>query len=302
MGNLIHRGAAYDEDDHFAAERIDQFLADGGIDRRVEQRNLHGDRHRALFQQRQYLLAVDLFQNERHAADHGGLYHLHRLDEDLRRGNLSQQRHVATYGQRGEEIERTAVGVGQRQERQRAAAAYEIVGAGLGVPGVFRHQHVAREVVHRQHDPLGVARRTGGVVQQHHLVVGDVGIFDVVGREPPFVFGAVVFHHVAHVDAERLAAAFVDDVEIGERQHRVDAGDFVLLDDVPVVVADEEQAALGVVDDVYDVGGREVLEDGDDDRSVGDRRQIGDAPARIVAADERDLVAAADLRFFEEEV
>lgn len=43
-------------------------------------------------------------------------------------------------------------------------------------------------------------------------------------------------------------------------------------------------------------------EDGDDDRSVGDRRQIGDAPARIVAADERDLVAAADLRFFEEEM
>ena len=57
-----------------------------------------------------------------------------------------------------------------------------------------------------------------------------------------------------------------------------------------------------MVDDVYDVGGREVLEDGDDDRSVGDRRQIGDAPARIVAADERDLVAAADLRFFEEEM
>ena len=53
---------------------------------------------------------------------------------------------------------------------------------------------------------------------------------------------------------------------------------------------------------MYDVGGREVLEDGDDDRSVGDRRQIGDAPARIVAADERDLVAAADLRFFEEEM
>ena len=42
---------------------------------------------------------------------------------------------MASDGQRREKVECTAVGVCQRQERERASAALEIVRAGLGVYG-----------------------------------------------------------------------------------------------------------------------------------------------------------------------
>lgn len=73
-------------------------------------------------------------------------------------------------------------------------------------------------------------------------------------------------------------------MEVGEREDRLNLANLVLLDVVPVVVAQEEQAALRVVDDVDDVGRGEVLEDGNDDRAVGDGSDIGDAPPRVVAS------------------
>ena len=71
---------------------------------------------------------------------------------------------------------------------------------------------------------------------------------------------------------------------------------------VPEVVAQEEHAALRVVDDVDDVGGGEILQDRDDDRSVCDRGYVGDAPAGVVAAYEGDFVALFDPGFFEKQV
>ena len=91
-------------------------------------------------------------------------------------------------------------------------------------------------------------------------------------------------------------------MEVRQREDRFDLPDLLLLDDVPEVVAQEQQAAFGVVDDVDDVVGREILEDRHDDGSVGDRADVGDAPAGIVAPDERDLVALPDAGLAVEEV
>ena len=272
------------------------------MDGRVEQRNLHGNRHGTLFEQREHLLAVDLLENHRHAADDGGLDLGHRLEQNLGRGDAAQQRDVAADGQRCQEVEGAAVGVGQRQERERAAAPLEVAGLRAGVERRHGEEDVAREVVDRQHDPLRVARGARRVVEQDDLVVGYVGVPDVVDAESARILRAVVLDDVALVLAQRLAVALVDDVEVGEREDRLNLANLVLLDVVPVVVAQEEQAALRVVDDVDDVGRGEVLEDGDDDRAVGDGSDIGDAPPRVVASYQGDFVAALDACLLEEQV
>ena len=91
-------------------------------------------------------------------------------------------------------------------------------------------------------------------------------------------------------------------MEVRERKDGLDLRNAVLLDHVPVVVAQEEQTALRMVDDVDDVVGVEVLQNGHDDRAVGDGRDVGDAPAGVVAADQRDFVASFDTRLFVEQV
>lgn len=302
FGLLVHRGAADDEDRDVAAERVHEFLADDRVDGRVDQRNLHRKAHRALFEHRQHLFAVDLFQNHRHAADDRGLDHRHGFDENLRRGDAAQQGDVSAHGQRRQKVECAAVGVGQRQEREGAAPFLEVALPGLGVHRPAGEQHVAREVVHRQHHPLGVARRAGGVVEQDDPVVGDIGVADVVDGESARVLGPVVLEDVALELGQRLAVAFVDDVEVRERENRFDLAYLLFFDDVPEVVAQKQQAAFGVVDDVDDVVGGEVLQDRHDDRSVGDRGDVGDAPAGVVAAYERDLVALLDACFLEQQM
>ena len=90
----------------------------------------------------------------------------------------------------------------------------------------------------------------GRLIEQTDAVVGDLGVADVVDREAARVGCAVVAHDLALVFGQRLAVALVDGVEVGEREDGFDLADLLLLDHVPEVVAQEEQAALRVVDDV----------------------------------------------------
>ncbi len=137
FGLLVHRRAAHDEDRAGAAEGVGEFFADDGVDGRVEQRNLDGDRHGALFEHGQHLLAVDLFEDQRHAADDAGPHGGHRFEQDLGRGNAPQQRHVQAAGDRCQKVECAAEGMGQRQEREHAPARLEIELPRLGVDRPF---------------------------------------------------------------------------------------------------------------------------------------------------------------------
>ena len=76
----------------------------------------------------------------------------------------------------------------------------------------------------------------------------------------------------------------------------------IFFDDVPEVVAQKEQLAFRVVDDVDDVGRGEILQYRDDYGAVGDRGDVGDAPPGIVAPDQRYLVALLYAGLFEQEV
>ena len=91
-------------------------------------------------------------------------------------------------------------------------------------------------------------------------------------------------------------------MEIRQREDRFDLPDLLLLDHVPEIIAQEEQPAFGVVDDMDDIGRGEVLKDRHDHGTVGDRGDIGDAPARVVAADQGDFIAVANARLLEKQV
>ncbi len=106
-------------------------------------------------------------------------------------GNFAQQGDVSSDGQRREKVECTAVGVGQRQERERASAALEIV-----VPvWVFissGEEHVARQVIDREHDAFRISRGSRRVIEQDDPIVGYFGVFDVVDAESARILGAVI--------------------------------------------------------------------------------------------------------------
>ncbi len=209
---------------------------------------------------------------------------------------------MAPHGQRRQEVERAAVGVGQRQERQRAAAPLEIARSGAGIDRIAGEKHVAREVVHGEHDAFRVAGGARRVVEQHHSPVLHLGIGDVRGAEAARIGRAEALGQLLHEPDGTASGPLEDDVEIGQREDRLHLRNALLLDHVPEVVAQEEQAALRVVDDVVHVVGMEVLENRHDDRAVGDRRQVGDAPPGIVASDQRDAVARHDAQFAEKQV
>ena len=91
-------------------------------------------------------------------------------------------------------------------------------------------------------------------------------------------------------------------MEIGERKYGFDLAYLVFFDDVPEIVAQKEQLALRVVDDVDDVGRSEVLQYRDDYGAEGDRGYVGDAPPGIVAPDQRYFVPLLYAGLFEQEV
>ena len=201
---------------------------------------------------------------------------------------------MRTTSKRRKEVERTAVGVCQRKERERTTALAEEVVVGLGIYHLHSEHHVAREVVHREHNTLRRASSTRRVVKQAHLVVANLGKVYVIDAETTWICLAVVRHNVLHIVGELVALALVDDVVVGEREYCLDSGYLVALDVIPEVVAEEEQTALRVVDDVDDIGGVEVLKNRHNHCSVCYRGDVAHTPACIVTTDERNLIALLD--------
>ena len=72
------------------------------------------------------------------------------------------------------------------------------------------------------------------------------------------------------------------------------------VDDRGHVVAHEEQAGLGVVDDIMDLLRIELVQDGYGDGAVGERGEEGHGPLAGVAPCEGDLVALHDAAVLEE--
>ena len=99
-----------------------------------------------------------------------------------------------------------------------------------------------------------------------------------------------------------FSVALVQAAEVVEREHAAQSGKPLFLQMLPNGIAGEEERRFGVVYDMMDIIGVEVLQNGDYDTAVGDGGHIGDAPAGIVLADDGYLVAAAQLAVLENKV
>lgn len=115
------------------------------------------------------------------------------------------------------------------------------------------------------------------------------------------VFGAEVLGIALAVDGVAVLEGFhqarvaaYDGREVGEQNHAHQAGHAVFVQVLPSLVAHEEQLGFGVVDDVVDVVGLELVQNGDDDCSIGDGGQEGDGPMGAVASADGNLVAGLD--------
>ena len=90
-----------------------------------------------------------------------------------------------------------------------------------------------------------------------------------------------------------LAIPLMQAAEIGEREDASDLLDLVLLQRVPDAIAHKQEDRLGVVDDMMYVVRIEILQDRDDDRTIGDDRHVGDTPASVILVDQGYFITAS---------
>ena len=128
------------------------------------------------------------------------------------------------------------------------------------------------------------------------LVIGDVLLAEVLGIFLP-EHGVEVLAGVG-----QLLAARDGQGKVRQEDDAFQPGHGVLVQVLPHLVAHEEQAGLGVVDDVMHVVRLELVQDGHGHRPVGQRGQEGDAPMRTVAPAQGNLVPLADAAFLEKNV
>ena len=220
-----------------------------------------------------------------------------RLRDDGGRGHTVEIEDMTAVEELEDELEGHAVHVGHGQH------GYDLV---AGLDGLA--QHVAGEVVVRpegavgDHHALREARGAAGVVDDSQFVgilldvIVHMFLAEVLGE-----FLAVELVEVLAGVGELVSAThhqrvvgIVNDTFEGGHRHRVDNGGHV--------VAHEQQAGLGVVHDVMDLLGIELVQDGNGDGAVGECRQEGNGPLRGVAATEGYLVALLDATVLEKDV
>ena len=197
-----------------------------------------------------------------------------------------------------DELEGHAVHVGHGEDGER-------VGTGLDmVASDDRHRKliVAPEGTVGNHHTLGEARGARGVVDEGQFVGALLGVVaDVLLAE---ILGELVAVHLVEVLARvrefigtrdhQGIVGDVDDAFQGGHLGRVDGGSHH--------VAHEEQFGLGVVHDVVNLVGGELVEDRHGYGSVGECGEEGRCPVGRVASAEGNLVTLHDTTVLEHNV
>ena len=99
-----------------------------------------------------------------------------------------------------------------------------------------------------------------------------------------------------------MTVTLVNHVIVGQREYRLDIGNLVGLDIIPIGIAQEEQLTLRVVDNVNNVVGIEVLQNGNNRSTIGDRSQIRNHPTGVVTANQCDAIALLNVGLLQQKV
>ena len=125
---------------------------------------------------------------------------------------------------------------------------------------------------------------------------------NVLARES-FRIGGV--HFIIEVYQKLLnsfSVPLIEAAEVGERKNSAQSGQLFFFQAFPDAVTGKEENGLGMVDDMMHIVGRKVLQDRDDDGSVGDGCHVGDAPVGIIFADNGYFISSAQAAVFEKQV
>lgn len=161
---------------------------------------------------------------------------------------------------------------------------------------------ISGQIVSGKHHSFAESRRTRGIIDEAHLVVVELGILDIFLAKPMRIGLFEVLLHIGKILHDVLTVALVETAVIFERDGASHLIDFLHLDMLPGKTSRKKQHRIGVVDDVMHVVGIEVLQDGHDNCSIGNRGKKGHHPARGITADEGYLVAAAYLAMAEQQM
>ena len=296
--HLLIEGSASDNHlIHLASEGFQHFLADHLTHLLRDNGHLQQQAHAVVLNLREYLLADDLLNDEGHGN------HDDRLDLGQCLCDNGGRRHtieivdMTTMQELEDELERHTVHMSHREHRDNLITSLD----GLA-------QYIAGKIVVRPEGAIGnhhtfrEARSTTRIIDDCQLVwtllkvIIHMFLAEVFGEflaiELIEVF-AGVGQLVGTTDHQRIIGV-VDDAFKRGHCHRVDNGGNM--------IAHKQQTCFRVIDNIMDLFGIELMQDGNGDSAVGECCQEGDSPLRRVAATEGNLVALLNTTVLEEDM
>ena len=213
----------------------------------------------------QHLVAVDLFDDERHDEHDRGPYRPQGRHQRRGRRRTVQIDHPRAHREGVDHADRAFVGMRQRQHREKRVLAAD--GEDRG-----RHVHLRAERPVGEHHPLGLRGRARGVDDDGQIVRRGHG------RRP-------------------LAAhALRDDAEVFRAHHDVQPLDGPFRKAGEQTVGDQQRPGLRVLNDHVQLLAREIGQNGHGDHPRGCHGQVAYAPVGHVAAQQGHLVAGTEPR------
>ena len=209
------------------------------------------------------------------------------LRQDLGTRGLRKEMDMATHHHLEEELEHHAVHVRGREDDD-------------DVGGVVDHRQV---LVHEgdvgpdgavgDHHALGKAGSTGGIAQDGQFVGLILVIMQVLGADAARIDLLV---HLFQLRPGRFGDPFLQmqDLVVLDLDDGDEAGHVLRVQAVPDSPLYEEDLRVGMVHQVVDVPGLELVQQRDGNGTVGHRGQETDRPVGLVAGNDDDLVAGPD--------
>ena len=153
---------------------------------------------------------------------------------------------MRTDGHRGQKIERTTEGMGQRQKRQTAASLVMQL-------RLHAEHHIPAQVIARQHHPLGKSGSTRGVIQLDDFIIIQPGILHVVLGKTGGIGIPEMSIDIRQVLCDVLSVPLAEATVIGERQDSAQLRQLLLFEVFPDVIPGEEHHCLRMVDDMLHI-------------------------------------------------
>ena len=206
------------------------------------------------------------------------------LHDDLRAGDAAQEMHVHAAGHLVEELEHHAVHVGRREHGHALHAGFQHR-AGI----VLREVDVGVQGPVRDHHALGEAGGTGGIINKRQLLGAVRVVIQVFGTEVVGIFLAEGLVQVLTY-VLTLFGVGIQELEGIDLDDDGEAGHLLLVEAFPDDLVHEEDAGLGMVHQVVDVAGLELVQDGHGHGAVGEGGEETGRPAGARTARKRCAV------------